>query len=248
MKRAIEEVLRMQHPGSNVWVKGHYDQLYEQIKGGKKTVCYVDYNPWGTDQVYRDICTIKPETMEFTSRGHGYGTSKYSSGNEKELFIQLCESIHVEWICESPNEQPIEQISQDAHEKEVMMRAFDKVRQIFEMRSWIMEGRGSYPYNDDRYREEVRYMYNEFDELHKNTWANIKSHSSEYRQAIIAEYLKREQKENEAVAVDELWDEHSEMIDDDIDSLSRWAGSVVMRKAEFIKAINEYKKQKEVKP
>jgi hypothetical protein len=97
------------------------------------------------------------------------------------------------------NQQPVEQISQDAHEKEVMMKAFGKVRQLFEGRQWIMEGRGSYLYNDDRYREEVRYMYDEFNALVKDTWANIKSNSSEYRQAIIAEYLKGEQKENEAV-------------------------------------------------
>jgi hypothetical protein len=102
------------------------------------------------------------------------------------------------------DEKPVEQISQDAHEKEVMMKAFSKVRQIFESRSWIMEGRGSYPYNDDRYREEVKYMYDEFDALVKDTWANIKSHSSEYRRAIIAEYLKSEQKENEDVAFDYL--------------------------------------------
>lgn len=42
-----------------------------------------------------------------------------------------------------------------------------------------------------------------------------------------------EQKGNEAVNVDELWDEHSEMIDDDIDSLSRWAGSTVVDKEQF---------------
>lgn len=80
-------------------------------------------------------------------------------------------------------------INQDAHEKEIIMQAFDKVRQIFEGRQWVMEGRGSYPYNDDRYKEEVRYMYDEFDEVAKDTWANIKSKSVEYREKIIAEYL-----------------------------------------------------------
>ncbi len=138
-----------------------------------------------------------------------------------------------EWLDEHPNEQPVEQIRQDTHEKEIMMKAFVKVRQIFEGRQWIMDGRGSYPYNDDRYREEVRYMYNELDALVKDTWANIKSHSSDYRRAIIAEYLKGEQKENDAVDIDELWDEHSEHIDDDIDSLSRWAGSTVVDKEQF---------------
>jgi hypothetical protein len=95
-----------------------------------------------------------------------------------------------------------EQKGDDAHEKEVMMKSFDKVRQIFEGRQWIMDGRGSYPYNDDRYREEVRYMYDEFDALVKDAWANIKSHSSEYRQAIVKEYLKgMEGKEREVGTV-----------------------------------------------
>jgi len=83
-----------------------------------------------------------------------------------------------------------EQSSPDAHEKEVMMQAFDKVRQIFESRSWIMEGRGSYPYNDDRYKEEVRYLYDEFETIKNDTWSNIESKSFEYRKQIIERYLK----------------------------------------------------------
>jgi hypothetical protein len=34
-------------------------------------------------------------------------------------------------------------VSQDAHEKEIMMQAFARVRQIFEGRQWVMDGRGS---------------------------------------------------------------------------------------------------------
>lgn len=37
------------------------------------------------------------------------------------------------------------------------------------------------------------------------------------------------------ISVDELWDEYSEQIDDDIDSLTRWAGSVVIDKENFKK-------------
>ena len=141
-----------------------------------------------------------------------------------------------------------EQISQDAHEKEVMMRAFDKVRQIFERRQWIIEGRGSYPYNDDRYKEEVRYMYNDFDQLFKDTWANIKSKSIEYRKAIIAEYLKGEQKENEAVeflqwVADNGWKPRI---------ANEWAKYETIYSDVSVKTTaqlyNEYQKQKEVKP
>jgi hypothetical protein len=97
-------------------------------------------------------------------------------------------------------------VTEDAHEKEVMMKAFDDVRKIFEGRAWIMEGRGSYTYNDDRYKEEVRYLYNEFDAIQKATWAKIKSKSVDYRHQIIADYL-NENKQQGAVWVNDA-DQH----------------------------------------
>jgi hypothetical protein len=80
-------------------------------------------------------------------------------------------------------------LGNDAHEKEIIMQAFEKVTQLFEGRTWIMDGRGSYPYNDDRYKEEVRYMYDEFEAIRKDTWANIHSKSVDYRKQIIVQYL-----------------------------------------------------------
>lgn len=77
-----------------------------------------------------------------------------------------------------------------ADEREVLIQTLDLVRKIFESRAWIMEGRGAYPYNDEKYREEVRYMYNEFDALMKNVWGNIKSKSNEYRMEVIMEHLR----------------------------------------------------------
>lgn len=113
---------------------------------------------------------------------HGY--FKWGDGsiteNTRELYI-LDESGTA-----APNSE------QDAHEKEVMMRAFHNVKQIFEGRKWIMEGRGCYPYDDDRYKEEVRYMYDEFDQVFNDTWCNIKSKSIEYREWIIKVYLKND--------------------------------------------------------
>lgn len=224
-----------------VWRKDSYDRLYDQVKGGKRTVCYVDYNfPNDPTLPVRDICTIRPNHMEFTARGIGYGGAGalLKGEDEKTFFLKECERLNVEWLDESgipaagndaveffewaslymngykTEEEPNREltstqlyelfkqrrgdesatpaaptINQDAHEKEIMMRAFDKVRQIFEGRQWIMEGRGSYPFNDDRYKEEVRYMYDEFDQVFKDTWANIKSKSIEYKEKIIAEYL-----------------------------------------------------------
>lgn len=73
-------------------------------------------------------------------------------------------------------------------EREVMIQAFDKVRQIFEQRTWIMEGRGTYPCNDDRYREEVRNLYDEFDAIKKDTWQHISTKTADYRNKIISDY------------------------------------------------------------
>lgn len=92
---------------------------------------------------------------------------------------------------------------EDAHEKEVMMQSFDRVRQMFEKRSWIMEGRGSYRYDDDRYKQEVRYLYDEFEAIRKDTWANISSKSFEYRQKIIKDFVASQPKEVKGGVVSE---------------------------------------------
>lgn len=46
----------------------------------------------------------------------------------------------------------------------------------------------------------------------------------------------------------ELWDAHSEYIDDNSDDLCRWAGSVVITKEAFFKALAEWSGEKEVTP
>lgn len=70
------------------------------------------------------------------------------------------------------------------HEREVLIRGFDAVRKEFEGRRWVTEGRGSYPYNDDRYKQEVRYILDAFNEIETNVWKEIKSKTFEYRNAI----------------------------------------------------------------
>lgn len=121
----------------------------------------------------------------------------YDDGAKKKLYVQGPEPYilyedkfdGVLWLDKSGSK---EGISDDAHEKEIMMQAFDRVRQIFESRNWIMEGRGSYPYNDDRYKEEVRYLFDEFEAIRKDTWANVKTKSFEYRKRIIEQYVKEQ--------------------------------------------------------
>ncbi len=83
-------------------------------------------------------------------------------------------------------------------EREVLIKAFDAIRKEFKGRTWLMEGRGCYPYNDDRYKEEVRYIMDAFNEINANVWKDIKSKTFEYRNAVEKPLLdKIKQLENE---------------------------------------------------
>jgi hypothetical protein len=98
-----------------------------------------------------------------------------------------------------------EELTRSADEREVLVQAFDKITKEFEGRDWIMEGRGCYPYNDDRYKQEVRYIFDAFTKIKKEVWANIKSKSFEYRDRIKAEALSQlSEKWNDDNTKDEL--------------------------------------------
>lgn len=91
-----------------------------------------------------------------------------------------------------------------SHEREILVQAFDKVRQIFEGREWVTEGRGNYRYDDDRYKQEVRFILDEFKEIKDEAWKNIKSKSFEYRDRIIKEFVfANPQKYNEHLSDEE---------------------------------------------
>lgn len=94
-----------------------------------------------------------------------------------------------------------DEILQELGEKEVMIAAFAKIMNAFKLRDWIMQGRGCYPYNDDRYKEEVRYLYDEIEKIENDTWKNIKTKTFEYREKIIAEY----KKESASSEITEVW-------------------------------------------
>jgi hypothetical protein len=96
---------------SPVWVSGDYDRLYDRLHTDpeKRIVCYVDYTGFSrTDggPPCRDICTIKGKRLEFTARGIGYGGAWLDEGDKKEAFLQDCVRLNVEWLDETPNEQP----------------------------------------------------------------------------------------------------------------------------------------------
>lgn len=69
-------------------------------------------------------------------------------------------------------------------EREVLIKGYDAIRKLFKSRDWLMEGRGCYPYNDDRYKQEVRYIMDAFNEINKNVWRDIKSKTFEYKKAV----------------------------------------------------------------
>lgn len=79
-------------------------------------------------------------------------------------------------------------------EAEVMIQAFHAVTKMFESRAWIKDGRGPYAYDDEEYRKEVEYLYDEFDALKRATFTNIKSRYVDFRNEVIADYLKNKTK------------------------------------------------------
>lgn len=96
-------------------------------------------------------------------------------------------------------------------EREALIKAFDAVRKEFKGRTWLMEGRGCYPYNDDRYKEEVRYIMDVFNQINSDLWRQIKSKTFEYRNAIEKPLLDRidklEEQLNEMEKDKEYWEE-----------------------------------------
>lgn len=81
-------------------------------------------------------------------------------------------------------DQVRKEAQQIADEREAVIKAFDLIRKEFKGRTWLMEGRGRYPYNDDRYKEEVRYIMDAFNEINHSLWKQIKSKTFEYKNAI----------------------------------------------------------------
>jgi len=189
------------------WLGGYKNEMGEKLRLADGNFCFCEegeepepITSKGIIQLYSlkypDAATdyaalrAKAEKMERTLRLIQEQSEDPDNDNDPGVSLWNIQNLCKEQLKQEGEKEPVAQVvTNDAHEKEVMMKAFDDVRRIFEGRQWIMEGRGSYPYNDDRYKEEVRYLYNEFDAIYKNTWANIKSKSVDYRQQIIAQYL-----------------------------------------------------------
>lgn len=87
-------------------VSKNYDELYNHIYLGDKVCCTVDYDFYrdGKPPV-RDFCICKrpkKNTIMFSVRGMQYGGVDAwlvdGKETEKDLFIDECKSLNVEWF------------------------------------------------------------------------------------------------------------------------------------------------------
>lgn len=101
----------IEYPGKGTgphWITGEYERLYDQLKADTKNrvVCFVDYYWHGqlkNDTPFRDICTVNFKTLEFVSRGHGYGgaDSWLYGETKRKSFKEDCSRLNVQWLDES---------------------------------------------------------------------------------------------------------------------------------------------------
>ncbi len=99
-------------------------------------------------------------------------------------------------------DKEIAELKEARDEREELIKAFDAIRMEFEGRKWLMEGRGNYRYDDEKYKEEVRYIMDAFNEINGNLWRKIKSKTFEYRNSIespLKSTIESQQKEIESL-------------------------------------------------
>jgi len=141
---------------------------------------------------YPKVATIKPVSADIEQEAEKAANDYVKRQGSVDKPDIIKHDFLAGWEAKTQSLTVSNGVLEELGEKEVMIQAFDKVRELFEMRSWIMDGRGSYPYNDDKYKQEVRFLYDEFDALKSDVWKNIKTKTFEYREKIIAEYLKNQ--------------------------------------------------------
>jgi len=123
-------------------------------------------------QLAQQMCAERDEEIKNIKKDYGTLSNNYC-----KVFAELKQLKSMENLLRNIGQQAMD-------EREVLIKAFDAVRKEFKGRTWLMEGRGCYPYNDDRYKEEVRYIMDAFNEINKNVWKEIKSKTFEYRNII----------------------------------------------------------------
>lgn len=91
----------------------------------------------------------------------------------------------------------------------------------------------------------VRFIHTKQPLIDPETWLNENPKAIDVVEWLDESKSPSKEGNKEAVNVDELWDEHSELIGDGIDDLTYWAGRIIMKKEDFVKAIEQYNQQKE---
>ncbi len=66
-------------------------------------------------------------------------------------------------------------------EREACLQAISKINDSFRSREWITEGRGSYPYDDERYKQEVRFIFDELQGFISDVHRQVKATTCDYR-------------------------------------------------------------------
>ena len=94
----------MSEPDNSIYnLSKDYERLYGLICDGHVAVGFVDYK-WGRDRdnkPLRDVVKIVRRRLYdifIGVRGCCYGDVLSASGDEKTAFIQVCESLNLEWV------------------------------------------------------------------------------------------------------------------------------------------------------
>lgn len=141
------------------------------------------------DAMIEFLIASQPEELERLSSAEKvwYQTTETLNNKIKELERELK-------ICQNN----FNGVMQEIGEKEVLAEAFDRVQRLFDGKHWITEGRGPYDFNDEEYRNEVKYLLDQFDEIRKETWSNIRTKTFDYKKKIMDAYKSELKDECEA--------------------------------------------------
>lgn len=152
-----------------LWDKvGDYIQQHPDVKAGAS-------KSEAALELIQERDKLKEEIEELKKRSsHNYG----GGFTEDEITIHALRNKN------SKLKEENERLKVDRDEKEVMINAFDKIGKLFNSYEWIIQGRGPYAYDDEGYRKEVTNLYESFKSIKADTWANIKTRTHEYKDAL----------------------------------------------------------------
>ena len=202
----------------------HYKLNYSPLASKLTTFASIQRT---TNCLFKDLSALEqhPETVITDEDIRDYSFKNYGRLSHFST-IGIIETAIKEFVQSRQSKEPSMEVYD---EREALFQAFDKIRASFKGRHWLMEGRGCYPYDDERYKEEVRYIMDEFEEINTSLWKQIKSKSFEYkemiRKNILAELQSKEPVRDEPIIQDEQnlldWKGEYEYAVEEIENLQR---------------------------